>query len=142
MTERVVTMTTEQWSEYAEAAHKLCFSEARPREFDRSTFALMYVRDEIPYCYVSCHEMDKETVYLQFGGIFRAEQKMPYSFHGYQKMIEALSTRYLKATTSIENTNVAMLKPAMRIGFRIVGIRVFKEIVLLEHILNFGGFSA
>lgn len=43
---------------------------------------------------------------------------------------------YKRITTYIENKNTPMLKFAMKIGFRITGIRNYKNEILLEHLLE------
>jgi hypothetical protein len=37
----------------------------------------------------------------------------------------------------VENTNVAYLKLAMKMGFRVIGVRMFKGQVLVELLLDF-----
>ena len=88
--DEIVRMTAEQWENYACEAHLLAFSVDRPTSFDRTHFALMYVKNKAPYMFVSCHEMDAETCYIQFGGTFQPERKDPSAFRAYLKMLGVL----------------------------------------------------
>ncbi len=122
------------WARYSETAHLICFGEHKPVSLDRIDFALVCKSDSNLLGYVTCREIDEKTLYWQFGGAFPGTKN---SFRGYQTLIEYCSTRYKRLTTLIENTNMAMLKMAMKVGYRIVGIRFFNGTILLEHIMEF-----
>lgn len=133
-------VSSKDWKQdFAEFANVLCFAQMRPRSMDRTDFALLYIRDEIPFSYMSCHEMDAETVYIQFGGALKRDEKRPWAMNAYMQMLAYLSMKYKRATTSIENTNHEMLRPAMKAGFLIVGTRTHRGKVYVEHTLEFGG---
>ena len=136
--DKIVLMNASEWEKYANEAHLLSFSVDRPSSFDRTNFAIMYVHDEVPYSFMSCHEMDEETCYIQWGGSFKPEEKKVFAMRAYVKMLGFLCEKYKRLTTSIENTNTEMLKPAMKAGFRIVGVRVGAGKVFLEHVLELG----
>lgn len=139
MEHKILRISGDEWSEkYATEAHLLAFSQDRSKSMDRTTFALLYIVDEVPYMYMSCHEMDETSVYVQFGGTFRPEEKKPYALRAYTSLIGMLLTTYERVATKIANTNTAMLRPAMRVGFRIDGVSYFKGVVYLEHMLERG----
>lgn len=130
-------LTKKQWAEHSEQAHAICFKAHKPKEWDRIDFALVVRDDQKLMGYVTCREIDAETLYWQFGGAFPGTVKTSLSWKGYQAFVEYCKSRYKRVTTLIENTNCVMLKMAMKVGFRIVGIRTFKGDVLLEHLLEF-----
>ncbi|MNY47228.1 hypothetical protein D3C86_1824810 [compost metagenome] len=100
---------------------------------NRIDFALMTELDGVPLSYMTCREVDEETVYMAYGGSFPSAKNTALSFQSYQAFIEYLSTKYKRATTLIENTNFPMLKFAMKEGLVITGLRNFKGSILLEH---------
>lgn len=142
MTEGISILSGDEWLQFSESAHLLSFGEIRPCEIERCDFALLYSAEGKPHAYITCHEMDSETVYIQYGGVLRRETMKIFSYRGYLKMLETLAMKFKRATTYIENTNIKMLKPAMKAGFIITGVRVFKGMILLDHLLEFGELNA
>lgn len=118
---------------FSELAHKLVFEKHKPAEWDRIDFALLVVQGEKLIGYATCREHDSKTLYLQYGGAFPGTRETSMSLPAYIRLIEWCRENYEKVTTVIENDNIVYLKFAMRVGFRIVGLRIFKETVLLEH---------
>ena len=56
--------------------------------------------------------------------------------------VEWCKPRYKRITTLIENKNTVMLKMAMKVGFRVIGVRNFQGSILLEHLLEFSDAGA
>jgi hypothetical protein len=128
-----------QWSELAEEAHLLCFNEVRDCSMDRIDFALYTTDGNKPLAYMTCKELDSETIYLQYGGSFPETQGTANSFRAYNQMLFRLKELgYKRAGTYIENTNKPMLKFAMKAGWLITGLRNFENTLLLEHTIKFG----
>jgi hypothetical protein len=128
--------TPEQWAQLSEKAHLIAFSEHKPREWDRIDFALLVRRGNQPMGYVVCREHDHETVYWAFGGAYPGTKDSSLTFFGYKAFVDACMSKYKRITTLIKNDNFVMLKMAMKVGFKIFGVRFFKGHVLLEHILE------
>jgi len=65
-------LTPEQWSGISEQAHRVCFNEVKPKEWDRIDFALVAVDEERKQMigYTTMREIDHETIYWQYGGSF------------------------------------------------------------------------
>lgn len=124
-----------EWSPLSEKAHLIAFNKSKPSDWDRIDYALVVANGETPMGYVTCREVDAKTVYWQFGGAFPGTKGTPMTWQGYQAFVEWCKLRgYDRITTLIENENVAMLKMAMKVGFRIQGIRYAQGSVLLEHV--------
>lgn len=132
----IVKLTSREWREYGENAHKIAFSELRPKEMERISYALLAVDEEKSIGYFTIIEMDAETAYLQFGGSFPGTRGTALVFHAYRDGIKWCSDRYKYLKTSIKNDNISMLKLAMKVGFKIVGIKMQNGNVLLEHLLE------
>lgn len=127
---------------FAEEAHKLVFSEKRSPELDRIDFAILLVdKDDLPAAFVTCREQDEESLYMQYGGAMPLNKKTFGVHRGYEQMLEFVqkNPRYKRITTRINNENIAMLRLAMGVGFRVVGTTTFNGEVLLELLLEFNG---
>lgn len=128
----------EHWQRMSEKAHLVCFDKHKPKEMDRIDFALLAVKDgEDLLGYLTCREMDSETLYWQFGGAFPGTKSTSVSFSVYKLFVVYSKQNYKRVTTLIENDNTVMLKMAMKVGFKIVGLRNYKGLILLEHLLEF-----
>lgn len=136
---RVIKMSSSEWDKYSADAHLICFGEERPAGMNRIDFALTAIEGDIPQAYMTCREVDSESVYMQYGGAFPSSKGTIKSFIGYTSMIAELAHRYKRASTLISNKNHAMLKFAMKVGLDIIGIRNFKGEIFLEHLIEFGG---
>lgn len=133
----IVQVDPGTWTEkFSEHAHLICFGKHKNKNLDRIDYALLAVEDS-PIGYMTCRELDKDTVYWQFGGAFPGTKDTIKSFRAYQAFRDWHSTRYKRVVTYIENNNFVMLKMAMKIGFLVTGIRNFKTNILLEHTLEF-----
>lgn len=130
-------ISAQEWAQLSEKAHLIAFAENKPAEWDRIDFALLVKRGQNLMGYVTCRETDAHTLYWQFGGAFPGTRESSLTFSGYRAFVDFCEERYQRITTLIENDNFVMLKMAMKVGFRIVGVRVFRGHVLLEHLLEF-----
>ncbi len=126
---------SDQWKFHAENAHMAVFGEVRPAEMNRIDFALLTHKDNLPIAFCTCRELDDESVYMQYGGAFKPGS--PSSFISYSMFIGTLKENYNRVTTLIQNTNIVMLKFAMKVGFRIIGIRNFNNEIFCELLLDF-----
>lgn len=129
-----------EWEDFSESAHKICFNEIKPKEWDRIDYALLVINEkEEPCGYMTCKEIDSKSIFWQYGGGFKPVLETIYSMKAYQALMYWHKERYDRIGTYIENTNSKMLKMAAKIGFKITGIRNYNNQILLEHLLEFGG---
>lgn len=130
--------SSREWAEYSEQAHLICFSEIKPKEWDRIDFALVVRSEEKLMGYVTCREISADTVYWQFGGSFPDTKGTTKSWRCMNALVDfCREAKYKRITYLVENDNYAMLKMSMLMGFKIVGLRTFKDSVLLEHLREF-----
>ncbi len=131
--------SAKDWAGLAEKAHLICFKEHKPADIDRIDFSLIVRDEKFNLCgYITCREHDAETLYWQFGGTFPGTKGSFNSWVCYEACRDwARARSYKRITTLIENENTVMLKMAMKLGFRIFGIRFYNGKVLLEHALEF-----
>lgn len=134
---KVTKLHPEDWAPLAERAHLSCFGKHKPKEWDRISFALLVESDEGElHGYITCRENDAHTLYMQYGGTFRGTRETSLSFQSYVAAVEYCKPKYKYLTTFISNNNTVMLKFAMKVGFRINGIRFTEDEILLEHYLR------
>jgi RimJ/RimL family protein N-acetyltransferase len=129
-------LTHEQWLEISDIAHSVVFGEVRPTSLERFSFALAIEADGVIGGFITCHEMDSETLYIQYGGVLPKFQKTHHAMRGYKMLINHCIENYKRVWTRIENKNTAMLKMAMALDFIPVGISHFKEKLLIEMLLE------
>lgn len=134
---RLERLSPANWFDFSVGAHRVVFGEEKDPSTDRIDYALLAVDAEKPVAYITCRELDSETIYWQFGGAFPGTRGTAVSFRAYLLFIAYAKAHYKRVATLIENTNLVMLKMAMKVGFRIMGVRLFKGQVLLEHLLEF-----
>ena len=125
------------WIAMSEKAHLIAFDTHKPVETERIDFACLIKCGHQLLGYGTFKEMDSGTLYWQFGGAFPGTKDSSMSFKGYQALVDWCGRKYERVYTYIENTNLVMLKFAMKVGYRITGIRNYKGNILLEHLLEF-----
>jgi RimJ/RimL family protein N-acetyltransferase len=132
-----------EWSTLSRDAFVVTFGQARPAELDRIDFALLAAEspDSRPGGFITCQERDRDTLYWQFGGTFPGTRGTASSFRYAQAALRWCQERYRQVTLSVHNQNTVMLKMALALGFRIVGVRVVSGDIFVEHLLEFHGGS-
>lgn len=136
MSYEVKKLTAEEWSTMSQDAHMATFGEYRPAALERHHFALLALYEGRLGGYVTCLEMDSNTVYIQLGGVFPGFEKTVHTAVGYSLMIKRLADSYKEVWARIENINTPMLKMAMKVGFIIQGVWMHNGKVLVEHCLK------
>lgn len=134
----VIKYSQDDWVKLSEGVHLEIFNEYRSKDLNRIDFALVAFEDEKALGYITCKEFDSESIYIGFGGIFPDIQKTTKAFSVYCKGLEYLKDHYLRATTLIENTNIPMIKMALKAGLKITGIKNFENTILLEFSISWG----
>lgn len=127
----------DDWKKLSEKAHLIVFSEHKPADLDRIDFALVAKVGTKLLGYVTCREMDGKSIYWQHGGAFPGTRNSSVSLACYLRLVWWTKQHYDRVSTYIENTNVVYLKMAMKVGFRIVGIKTFNGHIYLEHAMEF-----
>lgn len=131
MSVELLVFTPDEWANYSEDCHAAVFREIRKRSLDRITFALAVLDAKGPIGYVTCRETDEESIYWQYGGAIESRYGVA-AFRGFEAFIEYTEKRYRRITTLVKNDNIKYLHLLMKFGFRIIGLRCFKEEIFLE----------
>jgi len=143
MSIRINKVSKEEWRSLAKDAHLICFNEIRDPQMDRIDFALLSDRDGEPLNYCTVRELDSESIYWQYGGAFPNTKGTVQSFYSYKRYASwCFENQYERITTYIENTNLPMLKIALKVGFLVIGTRTFKGHIMLELLLERSRFES
>ncbi len=125
-------------NDFAEDSHLVVFGEFRPKSLNRIDFALLILDFEGKASgYATCRELDKETLYWQYGGAFPNYKGSIYTVQGFHKLVEWCSAHYQRVTTKVENTNITWLKFLFKGGFIPVGMHVFEGRTYIELMVEF-----
>lgn len=132
----VKQLSPTEWMDFSEAANQICFDHFRSRELNRVDYALLLIDNNKPQGFTTVKEMDAESAYLQYGGAFPGHIGTPRPIQAFGLMLNFLREKYKRVTCYVENDNQTMLKICMKFGFRIVGVKMFKQQVLVENTLE------
>lgn len=127
----LVRYEADEWKEYAESCHILVFKELRPASMDRISYALIAGDDRGPVGYVTCRELDSESIYWQYGGVVE-ERRGVAGYKSIELILDYAKGLYKRITTYVENDNIGYLHILMKLGFRVIGIRTFQCKIYLE----------
>lgn len=130
-------LTPEEWKPLSENAHLVVFGTSKSAALERIDFALIAKTEKQMLGYVTCREVDAETVRWQYGGSFPGTKGTVLSTQAMEALLLWCSAHYKRLGFMVENTNYAMLKMAIRYGFRIIGARAYDGSVMLEHVVEF-----
>lgn len=134
MTFNIRQIQKEDWVQFlAESSYFLAFGEKREAALERIDFALLMTdeKDEVA-AFITCKEMDSETLYWQYGGAMPQYKGTIYSVRGYELFMKWAQERYKRISTRIENWNLPMLRMALKLGFVVTGTTTFKNRIYLE----------
>lgn len=135
---KIVYLKKEEWAELSAKAHLIVFNEHRDPKSERIDFALLADEQDIAKSYVTCRELDSESLYWQYGGSFPGTKGTVSSLKAFTGFVNwAKEHGYKRILFYVQNTNKAMLKLAMKCGFLICGVRNFQQNILVEHFLEF-----
>ena len=133
-------LSPEQWRKLSKDVHLVAFHEVSDPAEDRIDYALLIVDRQTPAGYMTVKEMDGGTAYLQHGGAFPNHAGTVHAFRQYSVAIKELSAQYDYIWTRIENTNTAMIKMALNVGFVINGTYFHEPKLYLELLMDCTGF--
>jgi len=129
---RVEKVSFQEWNRLAEDAHKVAFGEARPASMNTFDFAVVGFDENQILGYATIIEFDRETAYMQHGGAMPGVKDTALSFATYSKIMEFVKANYRRITTRIQNTNIPMLKFAMKQGLLVHGVDYYPGEIYLH----------
>lgn len=134
---QITRVSLDEWRDrFANNSYTQSFGQNRDISLERIDFALIAV-NENPVGFVTCIEMDAETIYWQFGGAFDEIKRSLMVLTYYVSFINYCKERYKRITTRVENTNISMIRMALACGFLIQGTWNNRNKIYLELCLEF-----
>ena len=131
-------LTPDEWVKMSEIAHEAMFSTLKDSKLERIDAALLGISEQnVAVAYVTIKELDSETCYWQYGGVFGPHRGKEHINEFMDAIIAYGKEHYKRIGFRVESDNWAMLRVATRYHIPITGIRVFKGKVLVEHVLEF-----
>ncbi len=131
--------SAEEWKQISEDAFSLVFNEFRPFGMNRIDYALVAVEtDSDEICgFITCKELDGETVYWQHGGALPKYQKRIEVYRVFLQFLEwSRNHGHTKILTYVKNDNTAMLKFYMSLEAKIIGVKYINGEIFLEHLIE------
>jgi hypothetical protein len=134
----VEQISKEVWLEkYHDKSFQRVFGEGKPRFDDRCNYALVVKKDSVPFAFVTCIEMDAKNVYWQLGGVSGDYQKTGAAMNAMTACLDWSKEKYQSIAMRVENTNLPMVKLALKAEFLIIGTRNFGSEIFLEFLKEF-----
>lgn len=130
-------LNPEKWFSFMSVAYPLVFGEHRNPSDEKVDFVLITKNEEKVHGFVTCKIMDSETVYWQFGGAMLGTKGTLAVINSYLMFINYCREKYKRITTRIENNNIPMIRLALKCGFLVQGVWIFKGKTYLECCLEF-----
>jgi hypothetical protein len=127
----VIKCTPEKWANYSKYAHRAVFGETRDPQLDRISYAMLVHNNDRPIGFTTCREIDRESLYWQYGGCFDGNKGIP-AVRAFEAVFNDSKQKYKRISTLVKNDNVNYLHMLMKFGFRAIGIRVFGNEIFLE----------
>lgn len=121
----------DEWRELGHYAHRLVFQENRDPLIDRISFALLAHNGEEPVGYVTCRELDSESLYWQYGGAMD-EFRGFTAVTAFKLFFDHCRENYNRISMLVKNDNIKCLHLLMKMGFVAIGIRFFGGDIFLE----------
>lgn len=129
----IIPYMRDQWDQVSKAAFEATFGLPRDPALERYDFTMAAVSEDGSLAgWITCKEMDAETIYWQYGGASPKFSGSSNVLIGYKQFVDFSLKDYKRITTRIENKNLPMLKLAFKLGFIIVGVHHFDNKVFVE----------
>lgn len=128
---QAIKLSPEQWANLSKESNAAVFGEVVEPANERIDFALLTLEDDKPLGFLTFQEKDSESLYLQYGGVVlgargRGTELLDFNFKG------LFEQGYKRISFLVENTNIVMLKVALKIECLIIGVRNYKGKVFVE----------
>lgn len=129
----------EQWKKIEDAAHADLFGEWHMDEARNYDFTvLVNTESGENFSYGLVKEMDAETAYLTFGGMFSQFKGQGTGYQGMREIVSVLKEKYKRVGFACRVKNVGMIKLGLNEGFEIIGLRMIYGFLNVEFLLEKG----
>ena len=125
----VKILDQDNWKQIAEGLHSIVFDKKRDHKIDRADGCFL-IYDKNTNCsvgYVSYFETDAKSIYWQWGGLFPEFRGTNIAYKAINICLEVADKIYDTINMMVHRDNIKMLKIAFSVGFRINGVRCFRD---------------
>lgn len=126
------------WETCREQFHKDIFGDDfkdQNREYD---FTLVVKLDGVNVSYTQVKELDRDTAYMTFGGVFPEFRSKGIGYDNFQAMVDVLTAKYKMIGIATRTNNIGMIKLCFNSKFEIIGLRLINGLPSLEFLLERG----
>jgi len=133
----VKKISSDVWESMKSDAHIGVFGELSGTE--KVDFALLTVNKETDEIiqYVTVREYDATSIHWYYGGSFEKFKGSVMAYKSMEALLAWAKEHYKKLSFLTANTNFPMIKFGTKHKFQITGMRLVKDGLLLEHVLEF-----
>lgn len=129
----------EQWDELAYVMHSEVFGNEIPEQAVSYDFVLLVSNlDGQKVAYSMIKELDGETAYMTFGGVFPAFKAKGIGYLSFHEMVKTLLGRYKRVGLATSTKNTPMIKLGLNEEFEIIGMRLVNGVKHIELLLEGG----
>lgn len=130
---KVILVNKEDWKQsFSRYAHEAAFGKIRDPEHERIDYALLAINGAVPVGYATVRELDRDTAYWPYGGVFPQWHGTPVSNKVFETCLCKQGTLTKRLRFLVERKNFPMLRIALKKEFLVTGLRVSGEDVFVE----------
>lgn len=134
---KAVRIEKDDWYDKYAGAHQKIFAYGLD-EAHLFDFVLGMFDDSDDLCgYISVCELDSESAFVFYGGMFMHARGIGKATEGFGVCIIELMKKYKRVGLLTENKNKIMINLGHKLGFDIVGLRQVRGVPCVEMLLEF-----
>lgn len=128
-----------EWKWIEKAVHEDIFGDDyKGVHLDYNYAVLVLTEDGERFSYSLVKELDRDTAYLPYGGMFKMFRGYNGGYRGFHEIIEKLKKSYTRIGFATRTTNIPMIKLGLNEGFIIIGLRKVFGLPNVEFLLERG----
>lgn len=132
-------VSKKEWDLFALEVHKELFGEFGLDHFRSYDFTILVEHENgDKVAYVNIKELDAESAYVTFGGLFKEYRGYGVGFKSLNLAVDELLKKYLRVGFACRTKNFAMIKMGISKGFEIIGLKKMYGFNYLEFTLERG----
>lgn len=133
---QISLISKEEWKVVSQNVHSAVHGTIRSPEVDRVSYVIVAYDGDEPFGYIAVQERSSKVAYFQWGGVFPCDRGTVKTYNAYKLATDFAKKMYECIETKVENSNISMLRLAMKAGFLVTGIttdkagKVFLELTM------------
>lgn len=124
----------EEWEPIAQISHMDCFGDEFLDYAKKFDYVVLVEDGDIRLGYSTVKELDSESAYLVFGGVFSHWRNKKVGV--FKEIVEFLKPKYKRIGFATKTKNFPMIKLGINENFELVGMKKFNKIPYGEFLLE------